>query len=178
MPNKDKTLWVFIDDSISKDNKYFLTMFIVTEYKDFDNEIKIMRSRLRNMNKKDFRTNLFLDTPKSNKYYRLKNLAKNIVDNVLEDCLNKIIEHDYIKEKILDNDFINYYYKDHIKMIVDNTISKYQSKYTKIVFDHSSNVNVNKLIIYENLGKDIRIGDDQEDTGLIVVDLLRTKINF
>ncbi len=177
MPNKEKTLWVFIDDSISKDNKYFITMYIVTEYSNFDREVQIMKSRIKKL-KTNLATNLFLETPKYSRYKKLTPYAKRIVINTLEICTDRIIEHNYLSKKIVDYDFVNYYYKDHIKEISDGVIHKYKNKYSKIIFDHTSNVNINKLILYENQDKNIMSGNDKEETGLVIVDLLRCKINI
>lgn len=171
------TLWVFIDDSKSNNKKYFLTMFIITEYSNFDNELKILRNILKNF-KKDKTILTFLNKPKYHNYLKLNNKHKHLVNNFITEVNAKIIEHGYLIKKIDKLINIDFYYKDHIKQISNLVLEKYKHKYKTIIFDHSSNPKVNNLILYENNNIKILQGDDEKDTGLIVVDLLRTKINF
>lgn len=175
--NKNNILWVFIDDSKTDDKKYFLTMFIVTEYSNFDYEIQIMKSRLSKINK-NVEINKFLNIPKHYTYKGLSDKNKNIVNSVLSDVKNKILEHSFLSRKIIKQKDCDYYYKDHIKQITSYVLEKYRHTYKTIVFDHSSNPKINELVAYENKNLKIIPGNDQKETGLIVVDLLRSKITF
>lgn len=171
------TLWVFIYDSKSNDKKHFLTMFIVTESKNFDKELQVMKNKLRSI-KNDPVTNNFLNLPKYHTYMRLGNKSKHLVDNILSDVKSKIIEHSFFAKKIIYEKDVDFYYKDHIKQIALYVLEKYQHKYKQIVFDHSSNSKINDLIVYENKNVKIRSGNDNKDSGLIFTDLLRSKLNY
>lgn len=171
------TLWVFIDDSKSNDKKYFITMFIVTEYSNFDNEIRIMKSKLKKI-KRNAELNIFLNMPKFSNYCNLSSGEKKIVNNTLTIASTKIIEKSFFMRKIDKETNLDFYYKDHIKQITQYILEKYKHKYKQIIFDHSSTTRFDDLIIYENPGINIKAGDDERDKGLIVVDLLRSKISF
>ncbi len=173
----NKTLWVFIDDSKSNNKKYFLTMFIVTEYSNFDTDIKNLKSRLKNI-KRSKAINEFLNLSKYNTYIKLSLKEKHIVNNELSNIKEKIIEHSFLSKKIEKHINQDFYYKDHIKQIANFIIEKYKYKYKQIVFDHASTNKIDDLIAYENKNIEIRPGNDLVDSGLIVVDLLRCKINF